>query len=123
MTHKNYDSYQTRHLPETPRECDRHLLDLVERFAARDRPLIDLGCSTGNFLGLTKESSGRLGMPLVGIDISESSLELAQKNLPDIDFHLFNILEFTSDSLPISRGGGQTSSQMRISMKRSFIKQ
>jgi trans-aconitate methyltransferase len=66
---------------------------IVEQFSDKSKPLIDVGCSTGNFLGLVKQSPKLNLMNLLGIDLSTESVAEAQKNFPEIKFSIANMLK------------------------------
>ncbi|MCK5047264.1 MAG: class I SAM-dependent methyltransferase [Candidatus Heimdallarchaeota archaeon] len=61
--------------------------------------IIDIGCGTGTFLGLIKQSVNGNGKQLLGVDISHEMIKIAHEKFPDIDFIVAD-----SDNLPIKDG-------------------
>lgn len=88
-----YAAYQERYRT-TVRESDRVLLDLVAASTPRgDERLLDIGCSTGNFL----RHLARLhpGLELVGADLAPDVLETNRLDpeLTGIEFDLLDLLD------------------------------
>jgi len=90
-----YDHYQRRYATD-PRESDKVLMALVEEvIAGRDKlTLLDIGCSTGNFLSHLAKRFPQLR--LVGGDVASASLDIARRDLPSVEFRDMNMLEMGS---------------------------
>lgn len=66
-------------------------LDLLDRFVSvigKDQKVLDAGCAGGRDCILLKNR----GLKPVGVDLSESLLEIARKKYPDIQFEYANFL-------------------------------
>lgn len=105
---KAYNEYQKKY-SGTVRESDKKMIALVHDIANGmsdadgDLPrLLDIGCSTGNFLLHLKRMMGEK-LRLCGGDLARSSIE-ACRNTPDlegVEFDLLNILDLPREHYDI----------------------
>ena len=65
------------------------ILQLAQDLRLEDPKILDLGCATGWF---TAQLS-RLGKDVMGIDLSEAAIKLAQRDFPEINYIAGNIFE------------------------------
>lgn len=91
----SYNEYQQRYA-DTPSERDKATLRIVSDIAGEKTPsgifsLLDIGCSTGNFLKCVQHVWPSL--ILTGGDLADSSLECARSNVPDVNFVLMDMLD------------------------------
>lgn len=99
---KGYSDYQQKYA-STIRESDRQMIELVRARVAdkleNERPvsLLDIGCSTGNFLLHLKNQIR--GLSLMGGDMVPTILEDCRRNpaLSGIDFKEMNLLDLNVD--------------------------
>jgi SAM-dependent methyltransferase len=87
----SYNDYQTRYA-DTIRESDKVLLSLLAKHSGA-RTLLDIGCSTGNFLAHVRGAFP--GLQLTGGDIAESSLAQCRANpkLAGVDIRHMDITQ------------------------------
>ncbi|MBM4135117.1 MAG: class I SAM-dependent methyltransferase [Nitrospira sp.] len=103
---EKYNVYQKRYTEE-PREGDKILIQLVrdaasKRLGAGDQvALLDVGCSTGNFLLHLKRAVP--GLNLVGCDLAVSAIESCRRNpaLAGIQFEVMGIFDLPRDRFDI----------------------
>lgn len=93
-----YNDYQQKYT-STIRESDRVMLTLVSEWLAQNHPsnrpsLLDVGCSTGNFLLHLKRLCGER-LKLTGGDLAVSSLDACRAN-PDLAGINFEVLDITA---------------------------
>jgi SAM-dependent methyltransferase len=99
---RDYNAYQAKYAQQI-RESDKVLIGLVRDIAARrdavSRPLrvLDIGCSTGNFLLHLKRLVP--GLEITGGDLAESSLAACRANpdLAGIHFRTLDLLDLPND--------------------------
>lgn len=93
ITH-GYIDYQQRYAAE-PRESDKVLIEMVAAaIEGRDKPkLLDLGCSTGNFLAHLARRFAWDRLQLVGGDVSPASLEGVRSAAPYAESRYMNMLD------------------------------
>src|SRR5258708_38475470 len=89
-----YDEYQGRYADE-PRESDKVLLEMVAAaIGGCEKPkLLDIGCSTGNFLAHLSSLFPWDRLALVGGDVSPASLEAVHMAAPYAETRYMNILD------------------------------
>jgi SAM-dependent methyltransferase len=101
-----YADYQAKYA-ENPRESDKRTAQLVLQSLRAMQPLdrrpriLDIGCSTGNFLRHLKRLN--INADLIGGDLMESHLAACRGNpaLAGVAFETMDILALTADSLDI----------------------
>jgi SAM-dependent methyltransferase len=93
---RTYSDYQERYA-ETPRESDKVLIELVREHVPDSGSLLDMGCSTGNFL--LHVSRLLPGLELHGADMAGDVIAACRANerLSGIDFHEENMLDLKLD--------------------------
>jgi ubiquinone/menaquinone biosynthesis C-methylase UbiE len=87
-----YNEYQKRYA-DNMKESDKISLECVAGalHGISHPKLLDIGCSTGNFLKHVLRTLPHTR--LTGIDLADSSLALAQTELPDISFQKIDMLD------------------------------
>ena len=71
-------------------EDARHLLNLL--CPKNDSNLLDLGCCSGNSIGMVKEYFSSI----TGVDMADEALKIAKKNYPDVTFICDDITQINS---------------------------
>ena len=95
---RSYAAYQEQ-------VTERHLLPLFRRLGVPlDRPILDVGCNKG---GCVVALALALGVPVHGVDITRSDLELARALAAETGAAntRFDALDITRDPLPDRRYG------------------
>jgi SAM-dependent methyltransferase len=102
----SYNDYQTKYA-STIRESDRILLSLASDWLQQNQTeanphLLDIGCSTGNFLLHLKRLCGPR-LKLTGGDLALSSLDACKANpeLEGIDFEVMDITKLPKESFDL----------------------
>lgn len=85
-----YNEYQQKY-SVIPSERDRATAELVGWAMPHGGTLLDIGCSTGNFLKYLRKRVP--DVHLTGGDLADSSLECARANVPDVNFVLMDMLD------------------------------
>lgn len=102
---KEYNAYQKKYA-ETMRESDKVIIEIVREMLSKydgtDMPkLLDIGCSTGNFLLHLKQLIPKC--KLFGGDLAQSSLEICRDNkeLSGVQFREMDILDLPQAAFDI----------------------
>ena len=85
----NAEMYQNKHLFVA--KYGEQLLEFVNREA--DQTILDLGCGTG---ALTRELAAG-GARVIGLDLSESMVEKARENEPELEFYVGDAAALTCE--------------------------
>lgn len=75
----------------TPKEYFKFIFKELDFDLANNGKILDVGCSTGDFLWFLKENLPNA--ELVGIDVDEELLERARVEVPGVEFFRLNIIE------------------------------
>ena len=86
---ERYNAYQSKYAHDIP-ERDKALLRLIGEIAKPGMSVLDVGCSTGNFLLHLKRMYPQLG--LSGCDLAESSIKVAA-NTPELSDASFSVMD------------------------------
>jgi len=71
-----------------------HFIDqLIKQYAPHAKTILDLGCGTGKHISLLK----KLGYDVVGVDLSETMIQMAKENYKDISFHQADVRDIRLD--------------------------
>jgi SAM-dependent methyltransferase len=97
-----YAAYQAKY-SDNPKECDKRTAQLVLQSLQSTQPsssrprILDIGCSTGNFLRHLKHLN--INADLIGGDLMESHLEVSRKNpaLSGISFETMDIFKLPTN--------------------------
>src|SRR5690349_18072974 len=89
---KFFDEYAARHQRQAPVNAFFYELAIAEirrgfRWLADRRAVLEYGCGTGQTIELFLESSGARPDRIVGIDLSDVSVQVAREHLP-FEFHV-----------------------------------
>ena len=88
-THDKF--YLTEDRKHTPKEYFKFIFKEIDFNLANNGKILDVGCSTGDFLWFLKENLPNA--ELVGIDVDEELLQRARKEVPGVEFIRANIIE------------------------------
>lgn len=90
---KDFEFKGYKHNKKLPNCSSTYLWEVVKnilnRYQIADKRAIDIGCGNGNTTNLFHS----LGYTVIGIDISDSGIEYAKKNFPDINFYQGSIYD------------------------------
>ncbi len=88
-------AFYDQRAPFRPRECGRAYHHLLNAYYAFFVPpglrILELGCGLGDLLAAVKPARG------VGVDFSPAMVDLARQRHPDLEFHVADAAEFSTD--------------------------
>jgi SAM-dependent methyltransferase len=105
---KKYDAQEVRHCYDLAaaeyaksflneldgKPFDRNILDRFSMMVPEDGLIYDFGCGSGQTTSYLSEKNRQ---KILGLDFSEKSIELAQKNFPHIEFRVDDMLASKMD--------------------------
>ena len=102
---ENFDSWHQDDARQLQRKID---LVILEDY--NFEKIIDLGCGKGNLTHLLKKKNNTV----LGIDISQTAVNIAQERFPDIDFLSTDVNQIENFSSLMNKMGGGKSSDNHI---------